>query len=214
MAELEIIGLPISTYVRAVRIAAQEKGVAYKLHPASPHSEPVNRISPAGRIPVMRHGKVELAESRAIAGYIDAVFDGPDLFPRDPVEAAKAEQWISLTNTVLDPLFIRRYLFAYIFPKSGDGQPDRAVIDKAAEEMRPYFKAIDAALAETGYFAGKAASFADWNLFTMMHYLRQMPESGDMLNASPNLLALHDRLAARESAATTLPPPPQETAGA
>ncbi|MXN63470.1 hypothetical protein GR183_01010 [Stappia sp. GBMRC 2046] len=214
MAELEIIGLPISTYVRAVRIAALEKGVTYTLVPAAPHSEPVNRISPAGRIPVMRHGDVELAESRAIAGYIDTVFDGPKLFPADPVEAAKAEQWISLTNTVLDPLFIRRYLFAYIFPKSENGALDRAAIDTAVEEMRPLFQAVDTALAATGYFAGSAPGFADWNLFTMLHYLRQMPESGEMLNASPNLLALHDRLAARESAKATLPPPPQEAASA
>jgi len=34
---LEIIGAPQSSFVRTVRIACEEKGVAYRLTPAMPH---------------------------------------------------------------------------------------------------------------------------------------------------------------------------------
>ena len=71
MSELQIIGFPQSTYVRVVRMAAEEKGVPYELIPEPPHSDAVNAIHPFGKIPVMRHGDVNLCESRAIAGYID-----------------------------------------------------------------------------------------------------------------------------------------------
>jgi glutathione S-transferase len=44
-----------------------------------PHTPEVVAIHPFGKIPVMRHGDVTLAESRAICGYVDRAFDGPAL---------------------------------------------------------------------------------------------------------------------------------------
>src|SRR5215470_16190765 len=79
MAELEIIGAPQSNYVCVTRIACREKGVPYTLVPARPHSPEVDAIHPFGRIPAMRHGDLELCESKAIATYIDRNFDGPKL---------------------------------------------------------------------------------------------------------------------------------------
>ena len=62
MPELEIIGAPQSNYVWTVRIAAAEKGVPYKFTPLAPHSAEVGAIHPFGKIPVMRHGDLELFE--------------------------------------------------------------------------------------------------------------------------------------------------------
>ena len=53
MAELEIIGLPLSNYVWTCRIAAAEKGVPYKLTPARPHSPEIDCIHPFGKMPAM-----------------------------------------------------------------------------------------------------------------------------------------------------------------
>ena len=85
MAELEIIGLPLSNYVWTCRIAAAEKGVSYKLTPARPHSPEIDCIHPFGKMPAMRHGEFELFELKAICSYIDAAFPGPPLIPRDPL---------------------------------------------------------------------------------------------------------------------------------
>ena len=43
---LEIIGAPQSSFVRTVRIACEEKGVAYRLTPAMPHSAAVLAVHP------------------------------------------------------------------------------------------------------------------------------------------------------------------------
>src|SRR5580692_3641342 len=102
MTELEIIGAPQSNYVRSVRIACEEKGVAYKLSAIRPHTPDVDAIHPFGKIPVMRHGDVVLCETKAICSYVDLAFEGPPLIPRDPVGAARTEQWISLINTGID----------------------------------------------------------------------------------------------------------------
>ena len=62
----------------------------------------VDAIHPFGKIPVMRHGDVTLCELKAIATYIDRVFDGPKVIPEDPKRAAQVEQWVSLGNVEFD----------------------------------------------------------------------------------------------------------------
>src|SRR5437763_538326 len=74
MSKVEIMGLPQSTYVRVVRMVCEEKGIAYELTPVPPHSETINAIHPFGKMPTMRHGDVELCESKAIATYLDRMF--------------------------------------------------------------------------------------------------------------------------------------------
>jgi glutathione S-transferase len=207
MPELEIIGAPQSNFVRTVRIACAEKSVAYKLNAAFPHSPEVDAIHPFGKIPVMRHGDVTLAETKAICTYIDLAFEGPHLTPRDPVGAAKTEQWISLINTSFDPVFVRQYLMAYFFSGLPEGAPDRAKIDAAVPKMREMFAILDRELGSRAYLAGAEFTLADAFLLPIVHYLKMMPESGEMLNASSNLGAWFERVSARPSVAETVPPP-------
>src|SRR5262249_41759655 len=48
MTDIEIIGAPQSPFVRAARMACAEKGVAYRLTPAMPHTPEVDCIHPFG----------------------------------------------------------------------------------------------------------------------------------------------------------------------
>src|SRR5207302_6005952 len=84
MPALEIFGVPQSNYVWAVRMVCEEKGVPYELNAVRPHTPDVDAWHPFGKIPVMRHGDVTLCESKAIATYIDRVFDGPKMIPEEP----------------------------------------------------------------------------------------------------------------------------------
>src|SRR5436309_12277156 len=131
MPQLEIYGMPQSTFVRVVRMVCEEKGVPYALKDCRPHSTEINALHPFGKVPAMRHGDIELCESKAIATYIDHTFGGTKVIPEDPKQAAKVEQWVSMINTTIDPTMIRQYLLSYVFPKGADGKPDRAVIDAA-----------------------------------------------------------------------------------
>src|SRR6266705_500882 len=88
MAKLEIIGMPQSTFVRVVRMTCEEKGVPYELTVARPHSPEINAVHPFGKVPGMRHGDIELCESKAIATYIDRTFDGTKVMPEDPARTA------------------------------------------------------------------------------------------------------------------------------
>jgi len=207
MATIEIIGIAPSTYTRVARMACEEKGVPYELKPAMPHSPEVMAIHPFGKIPVLRHGDFELCESQAIAAYIDRAFDGPALFPTAPRERALAEQWISLVNTTLDRTLVRSYLFAYFFPKTADGKPDRAAIDAVTPDLRAQIGLLDKGVAATGYLGGKAYSFADINVMPILYYLRMLPEAAAAINEARHLSAYYERNAARPAFKNTVPPP-------
>jgi len=208
MAEVQILGFPQSTYTRVARMVCEEKAIPYDLKPSPPHSADVTAIHPFGKIPVMRHGDFELCESKAIATYLDLTFPGPKLIPTEPRQAALTEQWVSLVNTRMDGTMVRTYLFAYIFPKGGDGKPDRAAIEAVVPSLRQQMAVLDGAVARTGYLAGNGYTLADINVMPILFYVRQFPEGAEGLAANHHLAAYFERHSARPSFRNTTPPPP------
>ena len=205
MPELELIGASPSNYVWTCRIALAEKGVAYRHSEVMPHTAEVDAIHPFGKIPVMRHGAVEIFESRAICAYIDSVFPGPKLVPADPVEAAQVEQWISVVNTHIDPVCLRQYLRGYVFPGTPDGSPDRALIDAAVPKMEAQFAVMDRAVGKTGHLVGDAFTLADMNFLPILYYMGKWAESSALLQRSSALKQYLDRHVARKSVQENIP---------
>jgi glutathione S-transferase len=203
----EIIGVPGSIFVRTARIACVEKGVAYTLTPVRPHSPEARAIHPFGKIPVFRHGDLTLSESRAICCYLDMAFPGPPLVPRDPVGAAVCEQWISLVNSSIVPILTRDYLHAHIFSGLPDGAPDRTAIAAVLPKLGDIFVLLDRELSARDFLAGDDFTLADAYLLPVLNYMRQLPESGEVMAAAPHITAWYDRMMARPSCADTVPPP-------
>ena len=204
MAELEIIGAEQSTFVWSVRIGAEEKGVVYVHRPVRPHEAPVTAIHPYGLIPVMRHGEVTLAESRAIAGYIDDSFEGPPLFPRDSRARAETEQWVSLVNNVMQP-HLRRYAFAHFFPKTPDGKPDQAEIDASLPGVSRSLAVLEERLAGRQTLADGAFTYADACALPLLHYIGSLPESTAVLAGCRAVRAYFERHRERPSFRQTTP---------
>src|ERR1700688_4715537 len=205
MTKPEIIGSARSTYTRVVRMVCEEKEIEHVLTETMLRSPELAAIHPLAKMPVLRHGEVELFESKAIATYLDRSFPAPQLIPSEPHLAALTEQWVSLVNTAMDRTLIRTYLFAYIAPKTADGKPDRAAIDAVMPMVREQLGSLDRAVA--GF------TFADLNLLPILHRVGQAPEGAGALAAAPHLSAYYQRHAARPSFASTMPPvgPPGRT---
>ena len=206
MTKPEIIGSVRSTYTRVVRMVCEEKGIEHVLTETMLRSPELAAIHPLAKMPVLRHGEVELFESKAIATYLDRSFPGPQLIPSEPHLAALTEQWVSLVNTVIDRTLIRTYLFAYIAPKTADGKPDRAAIDAVMPMVREQLGILDRAVAATGYLVGDHFTFADINLLPILDRVRLAPEGAAALAAAPHLARYYDTHAARPSFARTVPP--------
>ncbi|HEY2612214.1 MAG TPA: glutathione S-transferase family protein [Reyranella sp.] len=206
MAAPEIIGSIRSTYTRTACMVCEEKGIEYVLTERPLHAPEILAIHPFGKMPVLRHGDVELFESKAIATYLDRNFPAPFVFPSDPHLAALTEQWVSLVNTVMDRTLIRTYLFAYIAPKTADGRPDRAAIEAVMPAVREQIGVLDKAVARTGYLVDEQFTFADINLLPILYRVRQAPDGADALAAATHLARYYDRHAARPSFMRTTPP--------
>ncbi|MEO0996576.1 MAG: glutathione S-transferase family protein [Pseudomonadota bacterium] len=209
MTTVTIIGAPQSNYVWGTRLALGFKGVAHELQPAAPHSDEVNAIHPLGKIPVMRHGDVTLAESFAICSYVDATFDGPELVPADAAARGRVLQWWSLLITAAEPLLVRQYLFGYLFPGTADGSPNRAQIDAALPDVERYLDILQTGLGEGG-FSEDSPSIADAFLLPVLYYTRRCPEGAEAMKARPALSAYLERWLEADTVAATVPPPPAD----
>jgi len=203
----EIIGSARSTYTRVVCMVCEEKGIEYTLTETTLGSPELRAIHPLGKMPVLRHGDVELFESKAIATYLDRSFAGPAVFPSDSHLAALVEQWVSLVNTVMDRTLISTYLYAYIAAKTADGKPDRAAIDAVLPAVREQLGVLDRAVEQTGHLVGNQFTFADINLMPILERVRLAPEGAEAVSETRHLAAYYDAHAARPSFVATIPPP-------
>lgn len=69
MSEIVIHGFPASTYTRTVRLAAEEKGLAYRMADPEMGMDAYLALHPFGKMPAMSHGAVHLFETFSIARY-------------------------------------------------------------------------------------------------------------------------------------------------
>jgi glutathione S-transferase len=161
----------------------------------------------------MRHGDVTLGESRAICGYIERMFDGPPLIPADPIKAAQVEQWVSILNTAIDPVWIRQYVAAYVFPGTPDKSPNRAAIEAALPKMEKQFAVMDAAVTN-GFLAAGSFTLADMVFIPMLFYVNRYPEGAAFVAKARYLKKYLDRHIARKSVQETMPVSQPGTAGA
>jgi glutathione S-transferase len=188
MSKPEIIGSTRSTYTRVVRMVCEEKGIDHTMTDVPLGAPELAAIHPFGKMPVLRHGDVELFESKAIATYLDKLFPPPFVLPSDPKLLALVEQWVSLVNTLIDRTIIRTYLVAYIAPGTPDGSANRAAIEAVMPALTEQVSVLDKAVAATGYLAGDSFTLADINLMPLLHRLKIPPEgaaSGELMPMTP-----------------------------
>jgi glutathione S-transferase len=70
---LIVYGVPLSPFVRKLRLCLAEKGLDYQLEIVLPFDQPhwFRNINPLGRIPAIKDGDLVLADSSVICQYIE-----------------------------------------------------------------------------------------------------------------------------------------------
>lgn len=199
MSLMILFGPPPSSYVRTARMACAEKGVDHVLEPLDLGSEAHRKMHPWCRVPVARHGEVQLIETSAICRYIDAAFDGPRLVPQDPRAAARMETWISAINCYIYDDVIRNYALQYVIPAMKGESPNRKVIDENLPKLTRDFGLLDAAYAEQPWLAGDALSLADLFVAPIVATVAHFPEGKAALESNRNLARSFARLVERRS---------------
>ena len=208
MTEPIVFGAAYSVYLRAVRLALEEKGVPYRLEEVDIFADggpPEDYLArhPFARIPAFEHDGFRLYETNAISHYVDQAFDGPPLMPGDPRQRARAHQIISILDnyayrTLVWDVFVER-----VRVPQGGGTPDESRIAAALPRARTCLAALEALMSDSAYLAGPQLSLADLRAAPMIAKFRVAPEGAQLLAEHSGLARWWDGMAKRPSLAAT-----------
>jgi glutathione S-transferase len=106
------------------------------------------KISPLGKVPLLKVNDTVLFESAVIAEYLDEAYP-PPLHPADALRRAHNRAWIEFSSTLLSSQF--QMLMS----------PDRAAYDAAAAQFGELLNRLEAELGEGPFFNGAALALVD-----------------------------------------------------
>lgn len=207
-----IYGAPYSVYVRAVRLALEEKGVHYELVPVdifAPGGVPPEHRArhPFGKIPAFEHAGFRLYEAGAITRYVDEAFPGPRLQPGNPRGRARMNQIISILDsyayrTLVWDIYVERISR----PAKGEATDDQKVAT-ALPKAGICLSALSELMADAPWLGGAEISLADLHAAPMFALFRLAPEGARLLDRETRLRRWWDQISARQSFLRTQVPP-------
>jgi glutathione S-transferase len=210
MSQPIVHGPAISTYVRSVRLALHEKGVAHELkevdivagaHKQAPHTS----RHPFGKVPAFEHDGSTFYETSAILRYIDEVFPGPALLPSTPKGRVLANQVMSIVDSYgYTPAVANIFIPRVLVPMLG-GQTDMEKVEAAKAPAALFVQELERLLGSQQYYGGANVSLADLHVFPVLTYLAATPEGKTILESAPNLRGWMGRIAKRPSVQAIMP---------
>ena len=111
---LQIYAIPVSLYCAKLRILLRHKELVWEEipPPGGYGSAEYRQIVPAGNLPALRDGSLLLADSEAIAEYLNEVHPEPPMLPDSPAGRAVVRERSRYHDTRLEPAV--RALFPYM----------------------------------------------------------------------------------------------------
>jgi glutathione S-transferase len=202
---MQLLGSPNSPFARKVRIVLEEKGVPHEYvieRPSAPGSR-VPQFNPLGKVPtlVLDDGRA-LYDSVVIVEYLDTAGSGPKLIPEAFGERIEVKRWESLGDGIAEATVNINH--EYREPKEKQRAPawferQRAKIDRGLAVMEKDLGAGE-------FCFGGRFTLADVTAGYALGYLDQALPEVKWREAHPALQRLAERLAARKSFSSTLPP--------
>jgi glutathione S-transferase len=148
-------------------------------------------MNPNKRIPTIDDGGVIVWESGAVVRYLAARYGSGSLWPADPGERGRCDQWMDWMQTTLMPPFSVVFMGLVRTPAA---QRDNAAVDKAAAELGGQYAIFDRALQGRNFIAGDRLTIGDVPVGCTLYRYFTMPVARPAL---PNLEAWYKRLQER-----------------
>jgi glutathione S-transferase len=171
---MQVFGHPMSTCTRKVLMTLAETHTPHELvlvdFAKGEHKQPAHLArQPFGQLPSIDDDGVALYESRAICRYINDKAAG-SLVPRDLVERARMEQWISIeTSNFTGPAM--KFIYHHIFHR--EQTPE--VLATAATQLDHALAVMETQLTSQPFLAGAAFSLADICFMPYVEYAMATP---------------------------------------
>jgi glutathione S-transferase len=159
---ITLYNVPVSSYGAKVRIILRHKGLEWsELPPPDGYGSPAYRaIIPSGTVPAIIAGDLKLADSEAIAEYLEETRAAPPMMPADPEGRARAREISRFHDTRLEPI-LRGY-FGQVAPAGRNaayiGSNARLLQDRLDQlavmtDPAPLMTGAELAIADCGFVA-------------------------------------------------------------
>lgn len=203
---MKLFGTPGSPYVRKVRLALEEKHIAYEyVHaPAEVREIQVVPLNPLGKIPVLLgdDGRA-VYDSAVIVEYLDGLVAEPRLIPQAFDARIEVRRWEALGDGIADATV----LISHDCRKPEARRESAEWYEKQRRKIQRGLAVMSKDLGGREFCFGESFTLADIAAGYALGYLDQVLPELDWRKPHPTLGQLAARLAARDSFRRTLPAP-------
>jgi glutathione S-transferase/RNA polymerase-associated protein len=166
---------PLSPYAQKVKIALDEKAVAYETRmPAAIGSGQPDReflrSNPRGEVPSLIDGEHALFDSTIILEYIEDKWPAPALLPKDPYARAQARTIEEVMDTAFEP--INWGLGEIKWFKRAEGERARTLEARASAQARGLYEWLTRRLGDREWFGGESFGWADLSVVPYLNGAR------------------------------------------
>ena len=137
---VQIVGSPLSPYVRKVLVVLDLKRVPYEVDPIVPFfgNDRFSQMSPVRRIPVLVDDEFVLPDSSVICQYLEDRYPLPMLYPANIADRARARWLEEFADSRMGEVFVwRLFNQVAIKPTVWNEPTDTSVIEKTLQEDVP-----------------------------------------------------------------------------
>jgi glutathione S-transferase len=159
-----VYGAILSPFVRKVLMVLEHKQQSYHCERVLPFANSPSYAAkhPLRKIPAFEDEYITLADSSVICDYLENKYPQPALYPKTPVERAKALWLEEYADTALQQLLGPGVFFAKLVAPAMYGTPvDQQKIDHSLQQLPPCLDYLERDVAGSGYLVGGELSIAD-----------------------------------------------------
>ena len=194
---MKLYGALLSPFVRKVALIAAEKGMPCELVMTSPGNTDPEFVaaSPFGKIPAIRDGLFTLADSSAIAHYLEAKQPDPALLPAEAEARGRAVWFDEFADTVLAGAGLKIVFNRLVAPRLLKLPYDEAVAQQGEAELPAILAYLEGAAPQDGWLAGEFSlgDVAVASVLRTMTYVGHGPDTA----AYPRTAAWYARVSER-----------------
>jgi glutathione S-transferase len=191
---------PMSLFTGKVRIALDEKGLAYELVSVpfsragyEPKHPKVVELNPKRQVPVLVDGELAIYDSTIILEYLEERHPTPPLYPRDPAAKARCRVLEAAADEILFPSVWE--LIREVFYKPDGSGRDATLVENAKAAITTHYDRLERQLGEQPFLCGGEASVADIGYFMTITFATSLGQG--VTERHPALQAWYARALAR-----------------
>jgi glutathione S-transferase len=197
MPKLQLISHDLCPYVQRAVIALAEKGVPFERTDVDLAAKPewFLRLSPLGKVPLLKVGDEVVFESAVILEYLEETQPRP-LYPADPLARARQRAFIEFGSAILSDIW------------GMEIAQDRDALDVKIAALTGKFARVEAELKQGPWFAGSAVGLVDAAFAPIFRYFESFDAIFDhgILAQKPKTAVWRAALLARPSVRAAVVP--------